>query len=115
MSDCIFCRIVEQAIPATRLYEDDQCLAFEDVNPQAPVHALVVPKRHIASVQDLADGEDTQLLGHLLLTCSQVAAQKGIVASGYRVVTNSGREAGQTVFHLHLHVLGGRPMSWPPG
>lgn len=115
MNECIFCRIVEQTVPAARLYEDERCLAFDDVNPQAPVHALVVPKRHIASISDLTDGEDAQLMGHLLLTCSRVAAEKGIAQSGYRVVTNSGREAGQTVFHLHLHVLGGRRMAWPPG
>jgi len=114
MGSCIFCRIVEGAIPAKIVCQDDLVLAFEDVNAQAPVHMLVIPKRHVAAVQDCQDG-DQALLGHLLLTCSKVAALKNLAASGYRIVTNTGADGGQSVFHLHLHVLGGRHMAWPPG
>ena len=114
MSDCIFCRIVEGTIPSTMAHEDDECLAFEDLNPQAPVHVLVIPKRHIVSLADVQEA-DLSLLGRLMLTCSYVAKQKGLEESGYRVVTNIGANAGQTVFHLHVHVLGGRGFQWPPG
>jgi histidine triad (HIT) family protein len=114
VKDCLFCQIVAHAIPATIVYEDDSVLAFEDVRPQAPVHVLVIPKRHMASVQELGR-TDVPLLGDLLLCCTKVAQQKGISDAGYRLVTNTGRNAGQTVFHLHFHVLGGRHMSWPPG
>ena len=114
MDNCIFCRIVNGAIPAKIVHEDDRVLAFEDVNAQAPVHILVIPKRHLAAVQD-CQGEDAALLGHLLLTCSKIAAMKNLAESGYRIVTNTGADSGQTVFHLHLHVLGGRRMTWPPG
>jgi len=111
---CLFCQIVQGAIPSKKVYEDEACLAFEDVNPQAPVHVLVVPKRHAQSLVDMQDS-DAGLLGHLLLTCSRVAHEKMIESSGYRVVLNVGRNAGQTVFHLHFHVLGGRVFHWPPG
>ena len=114
MDNCIFCRIVEGGIPANIVYQDDQVLAFEDINAQAPVHILVIPKRHVAAVQDCREG-DQALLGHLLLTCSKIAGMKNLAESGYRIVTNTGAESGQTVFHLHLHVLGGRHMAWPPG
>ncbi|HET9963427.1 MAG TPA: histidine triad nucleotide-binding protein [Nitrospiraceae bacterium] len=114
MSSCIFCRIVEGAIPAKIVYRDDKALAFEDINPQAPVHLLIIPKRHIASVQDCQE-IDESLLGHLLLTSVKVAGMKQVVESGYRIVTNVGRDSGQTVFHLHVHVLGGRHLGWPPG
>jgi histidine triad (HIT) family protein len=114
VSDCIFCRIASRAIPAKIVYEDDKAIAFEDVNPQAPVHVLVVPRRHVESLSQAADGE-AALLGHLLQTCSKIAQEKGIAESGYRVVANTGREGGQTVFHLHFHLLGGRQMHWPPG
>ena len=114
MSDCIFCRIVEGTVPSTQLYEDDACVAFEDLNPQAPVHALIIPKRHIPSLSDVQE-DDLPLLGQLMIACSHIAKQKGLVTNGYRVVTNIGREAGQTVFHLHFHVLGGRGFQWPPG
>lgn len=114
MKDCIFCRIVSHGTSAKVVYEDELALAFEDLNPQAPVHVLVVPKRHIESV-DHADSGDSALLGHLVRTCATVARKKGIVDSGYRVVTNTGPSAGQSVFHLHFHVLGGRRMTWPPG
>ena len=114
MSACIFCRIVNGDIPAKVVYQDDQVMAFEDINAQAPVHFLVIPKRHVASVQD-CQIEDQALLGRLFLTCSRAARTKLLAESGYRIVTNTGRDGGQTVSHLHLHVLGGRPMTWPPG
>lgn len=114
MSTCLFCRIVERAIPSRILYEDDLALAFEDINPQAPVHVLVIPKRHVPAVGELGE-PDAPLLGHLLLVCAKLAKSRGVADSGYRIVTNSGPNAGQSIFHLHLHVLGGRPMHWPPG
>jgi histidine triad (HIT) family protein len=113
MSQCIFCRIVNRTIPSRIVYEDEQALAFDDVNPQAPVHVLVIPKRHVESIQ--AASGDNSLLGHLIRVCVKIAAEKGLVPSGYRVLTNTGPQAGQTVFHLHFHVLGGRAMNWPPG
>ncbi len=114
MSDCVFCRIVEGTIPSTILYDDDECVAFEDLHPQAPVHALVIPKRHIVSLADVQEG-DANLLGRLMLACAHVAKEKDLGDSGYRVVTNIGSNAGQTVFHLHFHILGGRGFHWPPG
>ena len=114
MADCIFCQIVEGTIPSTRLYEDEACVAFEDLNPQAPVHALVIPKRHIVSLADVQE-KDKPVLGQIMLACSTIAREKGLDANGYRVVTNIGQEAGQSVFHLHFHVLGGRSFQWPPG
>ena len=114
MSACIFCRIVEGSIPAKIVHQDEHTLAFDDINPQAPVHTLVIPKRHIASVQDLGEA-DQALLGRLLLTCSKIAKDKGLSDRGFRVVANTGRDGGQTVFHLHFHVMGGRHMAWPPG
>lgn len=114
MSDCLFCKIVEKKIPAKIVHEDDQALAFDDINPQAPVHTLIIPKKHVVDVQDCIS-QDQGLLAQLLVTCTKVAKQKGVSESGYRIVTNTGRNGGQTVFHLHLHVLGGRPMTWPPG
>ena len=114
MSTCLFCRIVNGDIPAKVVYQDDEVMAFDDINAQAPVHVLVIPKRHVASVQD-CQSEDQALLGHLLLTCSRVTRMKQLTESGYRIVTNTGTDGGQTVSHLHLHVLGGRPMTWPPG
>lgn len=109
---CIFCRIVAGQIPATLVYEDDRVLAFRDVNPQAPTHLLVIPREHVAS---LARTEDEALAGHLLLTCARVARDQGVEPAGYRVVTNIGDDGGQSVHHLHLHILGGRSMGWPPG
>jgi len=114
MADCIFCQIVEGAIPAKKLYEDEQVIAFDDVNPQAHVHILVIPKRHLVSLDDIQDS-DAALLGQLLIVCAKMAREHGIVESGYRVVANTGRGAGQTVLHLHWHVLGGRSFEWPPG
>lgn len=113
MADCIFCKIVDGEIPTNKLYEDDQILAFSDMSPQAPVHFLVVPKKHIQSL-DQATGEDQDLLGHILLKIPQIAKEQGI-ENGYRVVINTGEEGGQTVEHLHFHILGGRTLEWPPG
>ena len=114
MSDCLFCRIIKREIPAKIVYEDEQALAFDDIRPQAPVHTLVIPKRHVPSIGE-GIGGDEWLFGHLIFVAGKVATAKGIASSGYRVVTNTGPDAGQTVFHLHFHVLGGRTMSWPPG
>lgn len=114
MAECIFCQIVDGTIPASKLYEDDQAIAFEDLNPQAPVHMLVIPKRHIVSLDQTGDTDET-LVGRLLVVCANVARDRGLAESGYRVVNNIGRGAGQSVFHLHFHVLGGRSFSWPPG
>jgi histidine triad (HIT) family protein len=116
MSDqsCIFCKIVAGAIPAERVYEDEGTIAFRDVNPQAPVHVLVIPREHIASLGDAADADEAKL-GQLMLAAARVARQEGLSESGYRTVVNTGAGAGQSVFHIHLHVLGGRTLSWPPG
>lgn len=112
-ASCIFCRIASKEIPAAVVHETADVLAFRDASPQAPTHVLVIPKRHIATLDDLADA-DAQLLGGMMLAAKQVAAAAGLGA-GYRVVANCGPQGGQTVFHVHFHVLGGRPMSWPPG
>ncbi len=109
----IFKKIIDREIPAKIIYEDDFCLAFHDVNPQAPVHVLVIPKKEITAV-DAIQPEDQELIGHIFLVIQKLAAELGL-AEGYRVVTNNGVLAGQTVPHLHFHILGGRPMLWPPG
>jgi histidine triad (HIT) family protein len=114
VNSCLFCRIVEGTIPADIVFQDEHALAFRDINPQAPIHILIIPKRHVASLHDSAP-EDGDLLAHLLLLCKKIAHRQGLGESGYRVVTNVGRDAGQTVLHMHLHVLGGRHLSWPPG
>ena len=113
MIDTIFSKIIRREIPADIVYEDDLALAFRDVHPQAPVHILIIPKRVIVSIDEATDS-DTALLGHLLLTVKRVATQEGL-KQGYRVVINTGEDGGQTVFHLHLHLLGKRAMTWPPG
>ncbi|NET39023.1 MAG: histidine triad nucleotide-binding protein [Cyanothece sp. SIO1E1] len=113
MSDTIFSKIIRKEIPADIVYEDELCLAFKDINAQAPVHILVIPKKPIAKLTD-AETEDQALLGHLLLTVKKVV-EKVNLTDGYRVVINTGPAGGQTVYHLHLHILGGRPMKWPPG
>lgn len=113
MSDCIFCKIVEGKIPSTAVYQDDLTYAFADIGPKAPVHILIVPREHIGSLGE-ADKSKRPLLGHLLWVASEIARDKGL-AKGFRVVVNSGEEGGQTVDHLHLHLLGGRAMTWPPG
>jgi histidine triad (HIT) family protein len=112
-SETLFTKIIRREIPADIVYEDDLALAFRDINPQAPVHILVIPKHPIPKLAD-AQPEDQSLLGHLLLTVKIIAAQEGL-DNGYRVVINTGNDGGQTVYHLHLHILGGRAMKWPPG
>jgi histidine triad (HIT) family protein len=110
---CLFCKIVDGSIPSTAVYQDEQCYAFADLHPQAPVHVLIAPRKHIASLADSTEG-DRALLGHLLWTAARIARDKGL-ANGYRVVVNVGEDGGQSVDHLHIHLLGGRPMNWPPG
>jgi len=110
--DCLFCRIVRQEIPATIMWEDAHALAFRDIEPKSPVHILVIPKRHFASLNDAADA---MLLGRMLLATREIAEGEGIAQSGYRVVINTGADAGQSVAHLHVHLMGGRTMKWPPG
>jgi histidine triad (HIT) family protein len=112
--DCIFCKIVSGEIPATRVLENDDVVAFRDLNPGAPHHVLVIPRRHLKDVGS-ATVNDQALLGAVLLACRQVAEQEGIAESGFRVVLNTGPDAGQSVDHLHAHVLGGRQLAWPPG
>jgi histidine triad (HIT) family protein len=111
--DCLFCKIASGAIPVERMYEDERVLAFPDLNPQAPTHVLVIPKQHIASHADAVAG-DADLLGHMLWAVGEVARSRKL-ERGYRLVINTGPDGGQTVEHLHLHLLGGRPMHWPPG
>ena len=110
--DCLFCKIVRREIPAKLVYDGDDCIAFRDIDPKAPVHVLVVPREHIGS---LNEAPDASLVGRLALVAAEIARQEGIAESGYRAVFNTNRDAGQTVFHLHLHLLGGRSMAWPPG
>jgi histidine triad (HIT) family protein len=114
MTDCLFCKIARREIPATLVYEDERVVAFQDLNPQAPTHILLIPKRHIATLNDLST-EDDQLVGELVRRAGAIAAERGLSAGGYRTVFNTNRDAGQTVFHIHLHLLGGRAMTWPPG
>lgn len=112
--DCIFCKIVAGDIPSDKVYEDDLCLAFNDLSPQAPTHILVVPREHFDSL-DTATGAQKNTLGHLLLSSAEIARKRGIADDGYRVVINTNADGGQTVFHLHVHLLGGRPFVFPPG
>jgi histidine triad (HIT) family protein len=114
VSDCLFCKIVQRQIPASIVYEDDRVLAFNDINPQAPTHVLVIPKQHIASLSQLQPGDDA-IVGELVRRAAAIASERGITAGGFRTVFNTNRDAGQTVFHVHLHLIGGRAMSWPPG
>jgi histidine triad (HIT) family protein len=114
MNECIFCRIADKKIPAKIIYEDSESIAFEDINPQAPVHTLVIPKKHIPTLLDLKK-EDSILIGHLIMVANKIAKDKGIAERGFRIVTNCNPESGQTVYHIHLHILGGRRMNWPPG
>jgi len=114
MSDCLFCKMASGEIKPDVLYEDRDVLAFRDIHPQAPTHVLVIPKRHISTTNDIRP-EDAELIGKLYLAAKQVAADEGIAERGYRTVMNCLEEAGQAVFHLHLHLLGGRAMRWPPG
>jgi len=110
--DCLFCRIVRKEIPAKLVHESDDCVAFRDIDPQAPVHVLIIPREHSASLNEISD---PALVGRLALVAAEIARAEGIAESGYRTVINTNRDAGQTVSHLHLHLLGGRGMSWPPG
>ncbi len=112
--DCIFCKIAAGDIPSEKVYGDEELYAFRDINPGAPSHILVIPRRHIPSVTD-AGPEDAELLGKMMLRANAIAAEEGLVDKGFRYVLNCGEWGGQTVFHIHLHVLGGRPLAWPPG
>ena len=114
MSPCLFCRIVQRQLPADVVAEEEKMLAFKDINPQAPTHLLVIPKAHIAKVSELTDA-NRSVMTDLIAMANRLARQQGVVDSGYRLVINCGPQAGQSVDHLHLHMLGGRPMKWPPG
>lgn len=111
---CLFCRIIAGSIPARLAHEDDEALAFHDIDPRAPVHVLIVPRRHIAAVDSL-DDKDAAVMGRLLLVARRLARELGVADSGYRLVINNGADAGQSVAHIHMHLLGGRPLKWPPG
>ena len=114
MDNCLFCRIIDGKIPAKTVYQDETAVAIEDIHPQSPTHLLVLPRKHISSLLD-AGAEDAALLGHLFLVAGRLAHERGLDSGGYRTVINTGEGAGQTVFHLHVHVLGGRAFHWPPG
>jgi len=114
MTDCVFCRIIKKEIPSRIVHEDDETLAFEDLHPQAPVHILVVPKKHIDSLSNITK-TDQPLLGSLLAAVNKLAAARNLTRTGFRTVINAGPDGGQTVCHLHVHLLAGRPMTWPPG
>lgn len=114
MSEDLFLKIIDREIPADIVYEDDEVLAFNDINPQAPVHVLIIPKKHIRTLNDVQES-DERILGKLMNVASKLAAERGVADDGYRVVMNCNRGAGQSVFHIHLHLLGGRSFGWPPG
>jgi histidine triad (HIT) family protein len=114
LTDCIFCKIAGGEM-GKLVYEDDSVAAFDDLNAQAPVHVLIVPKKHIARISDVANGEDAVLMGHILVVANKIAADRGIAEGGYRVVVNCNEDAGQSVWHVHFHLLGGRKLGWPPG
>jgi len=114
MSDCLFCKIINREIPADIVYEDDLVLAFSDINPQAPNHTLIIPKKHIAKASDLKE-EEAHLIAQMVIAANKIAQEKGLLDKGYRIVLNCGEDAGQEVFHIHLHLLSGRKFSWPPG
>ena len=114
MAECLFCKIVAKEIPASLVFEDDQLLAFNDINPQGPTHVLIVPKRHIATLNDLAKDDD-EIVGAMVRRAAAIAKDRGIQAGGFRTVFNTNSDAGQTVFHIHLHLIGGRGLAWPPG
>jgi histidine triad (HIT) family protein len=113
-TDCIFCKIVRGEIPCSRVYEDEHFVAFDDISPQAPVHVLIVPREHIETLEDLT-ADHALLAGRSILVGQSIARARGLAPNGYRLVYNCGKDAGQAVFHIHLHLLGGRPMKWPPG
>ena len=112
--NCLFCKIVAGKIPSAKIYEDEVCVAFNDLSPQAPTHVLIVPREHLASL-DEAQEKQKEMLGHLLLSSAKIAREKGFAEDGYRMVINTNADGGQTVFHLHVHLLGGRPFVFPPG
>ena len=114
MADCLFCKIVSGEIPGAVVYRDDRLVAFRDINPQAPMHVLIVPRRHISTLNDLTQADDA-LVGEMIRRAAALAAEQGFAESGYRAVLNCNEGAGQSVFHIHLHVLGGRNLGWPPG
>ncbi len=114
MADCLFCKMVSGEIKPDTVYEDDNVLAFRDISPQAPMHVLVIPKRHISTLNDL-NQDDAQLIGQLSLAAAKIAEQEGVAEAGYRTVMNCNAAGGQTVFHIHMHVLAGRNLTWPPG
>ena len=114
MSDCLFCKILEGEIPADIVFENDDVLAFRDVNPQAPTHILIIPRKHISTTNDLTENDEV-IMGKLFNTAKVIAAQEGVSDDGYRMVVNCNEKAGQTVFHIHMHLLAGRSMTWPPG
>ena len=114
VNDCLFCKIIEKKIPSRIVYEDDKCLAFQDINPQAPVHILFITKRHIPTPLDIQE-EDKGEMGHLFYVANQIARKENLQDAGFRTVVNCKSDGGQTVYHLHLHLLGGRQMTWPPG
>ena len=114
MIDCIFCKIINREIPIQMMYEDDQVIAFNDIQPQAPIHVLIIPREHIATLNDLTE-EHTELIGHMIQIAKKLAKELGIGEKGYRVLMNCNQHGGQAVYHLHLHLLGGRQMQWPPG
>lgn len=114
MTDCLFCRLIAGEIPANIVHQNDHVVAFKDITPQAPTHVLVVPRRHIASLNDLSPADDA-LIGEMIRTAANIAQEEGHADRGYRTVFNCNADAGQTVFHVHLHLLGGRKMTWPPG
>lgn len=109
MTDCIFCKIIEGTIPSQKVYENDHVLAFRDITPQAPVHVLIIPKKHVASVNDVAD-KDFELFAHIHRAAQTIAKQEGVAESGYRLINNCGKDSGQVVFHIHYHLLGGKPL-----
>lgn len=114
MKDCLFCKIVSGEMDSDIIYKDDKVVVFPDINPQAPVHLLIVPRKHISSLNKISK-EDNELIGHIYQVASDLASKKNIAESGYRIVSNCGKEGGQTVYHIHFHLLGGRTMQWPPG
>ena len=112
--DCLFCKIIKGEIPSAKVYEDDKVYAFRDIEPQAPVHILIIPKEHIVSANELAE-ENASVVGHIYAVAAKIAKEEGIAEGGYRIVNNCGQDGGQTVKHLHFHMLGGRSLAWPPG
>ena len=114
MNECLFCKMVSGVIPCDKVYENEYLLAFRDIDPKAPTHILIIPKKHITTLNEINEN-DQDLLGELLLTAKKIAKDEGIDTSGYRTVFNCNSDGGQTVFHIHMHLLGGRPMAWPPG